>query len=376
MKCTIILVALLSIARAAPLLTSGSVTHPDKYIVMLNDGHTHDTFKPSFDQISQRYSKVGPTPQVHHKFENIPGFVAIVQNQDALRELLNRPEVDYIERDSRATVMTSQSNPPSWGQSRISEKELKLPAPYLYNSKAGAGVTVYVLDTGIRLSHSEFNDNRAVLGKNFITYENNTDLYGHGTHVASTIGGTLSGIAKLVRLVNVKVLDGTGKGDSSNIIAGMDWVIGDVKTKGKSIVNMSLGTGQSQAMNDAANRLLKAEIPVFAAAGNNETIDACTRSPAGTPDTFTVGASDIYDQFAYFSSFGPCINIIAPGVNIIGAGHNNDDELVLESGTSMATPHVAGAAALLLAEFNFNTVQELFDRSDTINLLLYNGGEV
>lgn len=403
MKHAILLIVLASLARAAPLVSSNGPAGvwPDRYIVMLHDGHTHATFQPAFDQIAQQFRNeetitamaTDDTVQVHHKFENIPGFVTTIRNREALQELLKRPEVKYVEHDGLVTTMGIQRGPPSWGLARISERKAESPTPFLYNDLAGQGVTAYVLDTGVQINHTDFGG-RAVKGANFVKDENDDDIDGHGTHVASTIGGTMYGVAKNVTLVAVKVLHG-GNGSSSDVIAGMDWVIGDVRNSGrglgKTIVNMSLGGGQSQSVDDAANRMYQANIPIFASAGNNETIDACTRSPAGTADTFTVAASDEMDQFASFSSFGSCVNIIAPGVNItaawIGSSRTAVDTI---SGTSMATPHVAGVAALLLSQFNLDTVPKLFDTlkklatKDTIkgvigltpNLFVYNGGEM
>ncbi|KAF9998179.1 hypothetical protein BGZ80_008000 [Entomortierella chlamydospora] len=359
MKYTILLAAVVAIVQAAPLITNAEKPVIDSYIVVLKDGHTLDTFQPKFDDIARRQNGRGRRASIYHKYNNIPGFAATV-NQVILKELLASPEVDYIEQDAIVTIQGSQSSPPSWGLTRVSEHDLDLTQPYLYNDAAGSGVTAYVIDSGVYIDHSDFGG-RATFGTNFISGSANTDENGHGTHVAGTIGGTTYGVAKNVSIVSVKVLDATGSGSTSGIIAGMDWVIAHA-IPGKSVVNMSLGGAKSNAVNDAAQRLYNANIPLIVAAGSSGSADACNNSPAGAPNTFTVASSDSNDKVSSTSSYGSCVDIFAPGVRITSAWIGSSTATNVISGSSMATPHVAGVAALYLSFNSLPTSQSVFDK--------------
>ncbi|KAF8966839.1 subtilisin-like serine protease, partial [Entomortierella lignicola] len=191
MKFTIVLAAVVAIVQAAPLLSNAGKPIADSYIVVLKDGHSLDTFQPKFDDIARRQNGRGRKASIYHKYSKVPGFAATV-NQATLKELLASPEVDYIEQDAIVTIQGSQSSPPSWGLSRVSEANLDLTQPYLYNDAAGAGVTAYVIDTGVYAGHSDFGG-RATFGANFVSGSANTDENGHGTHVSGTIGGTKYG---------------------------------------------------------------------------------------------------------------------------------------------------------------------------------------
>ncbi|KAF8973400.1 hypothetical protein BGZ46_009930 [Entomortierella lignicola] len=359
MKYIPLLTSLIAIAHAAPFIVNTGKSVTDSYIVVLKDGHSLDTFQPKFDDIARRQNGRGRKATIYHKYNKIPGFAATV-NQATLKELLASPEVDYIEQDAIVTIQGSQSSPPSWGLTRVSENNLDLTQPYLYNDVAGAGVTAYVIDTGIYVDHSDFGG-RATLGANFITGSANTDENGHGTHVAGTIGGTNYGVAKKVNIVGVKVLDASGAGSTSGVIAGIDWVATNA-VPGKSVVNMSLGGSKSTAVNDAAERLYNASIPLIVAAGNNAVTDACTSSPAGAPNTFTVASADKNDRVSPTTSYGVCVEVFAPGVLITSAWIGSPSASNTLSGTSMATPHVAGVAALYLSSNSLPTAQSVFDK--------------
>ncbi|KAI8594221.1 subtilisin-like serine protease-like protein PR1A [Dissophora ornata] len=296
---------------------------------------------------------------MHRKYDSFPGFAATV-NQAALKEILAADEVAYVEQDAIIAIKGSQSSPPSWGLTRVSERNLGLTASYLYNDAAGQGVTAYVVDTGVYAGHSDFGG-RASMGANFISGSSNTDENGHGTHVSGTIGGTKYGVAKKVKIVGVKVLDADGSGSTSGVVAGMDWVAKHA-VAGKSVVNMSLGGSKSQALNDAAARLYAANIPLIVAAGNDETEDACDGSPSGAPNTYTVAASDKNDKVASFSSFGSCVEIFGPGVGITSTWIGSSTASNTISGTSMATPHVVGVAALYLSFNSLPTAQSVFNK--------------
>ncbi|KAF9162832.1 hypothetical protein DFQ26_003208 [Actinomortierella ambigua] len=386
----VILAVCIAAAQAAPLL-KGLAGKPitDSYIVVLKEGHTASSFNTKFNSIARQNSRGGSMPTIGRRFEAISGFVAKSANKAVVDALLASPEVEYLEQDQIITITATQTNPPSWGLPRLSSPELQPngTSAYEYNDAAGEGVTAFIIDTGIYAEHEDFGG-RAKLGANFIEGSEDTDENGHGTHVAGTIGGTKFGVAKKVSLVGVKVLDARGSGSTSSVISGMEWVVKNANGT-KAVVNMSLGGGKSKAIDAVAAKLFKANIPLFAAAGNDENVDACDGSPSGAPNTFTVAASDKSDKFASFSSFGNCVEIIAPGVDITSAWIGNPKAKKTISGTSMATPHTAGAAALLIsADASLSSPQAVFDKlvsisadgkidgdlKGTPNKLLQNGG--
>ncbi|KAG0226759.1 hypothetical protein BGW41_004081 [Actinomortierella wolfii] len=329
---------------------------PGKYIVMLKEDvavSPIDSIENKINEISRRRLKnsrgfgARRLPKIVRRFENLNGF-AIEDAQDDLQELLNLPEVDYIEEDSVYEIAATQKNPPSWGLPRITQRDiLKDPkAQFKYPSKAGSGITAYVVDTGIYAGHSDF-EKRARFGANFVKGSPDADEHGHGTHVAGTLGGKTYGVAKKVNLVGVKVLNKEGTGDLADIIAGIDWVAKDAKGK-RALVNLSIHGRSSQAMNDAVNRLANKKIPIFAAAGNVP-MDACEGSPSGAPNTFTVAASDFWDRTDPITSYGKCVEMIAPGVDITSAWIGSSTASKMATGSSMASPHAAGVAAILMS---------------------------
>ncbi|KAF9386071.1 hypothetical protein CPB97_004157 [Podila verticillata] len=353
-------VALFSV-EAAPLIKSNTGKPiPDSYIVVLKEGQSVANFETKFDDIARRQNGRGRKPTISHKYEAISGFAATI-NAAALKELLAADEVEFVEQDQIVTLNAAQQSPPSWGLPRISQRNLNLAAPYYYQDEAGSGVTAYVIDTGINTNHVEFGG-RATMGANFIQGSANTDENGHGTHVSGTIGGRTYGVAKNVQLVGVKVLNAQGSGSFSGIIAGMDWVVSRASGT-KAVVNMSLGGGKSQAVDAAATRIFNAGIALLVAAGNDANADACNGSPSGAQGTFTVGATDRNDRIATFSSWGQCVDAFAPGVNIVSSWIGSSTATNTISGTSMATPHVAGIAALLLSsDSSLTSTQALYTK--------------
>ncbi|MEI6267614.1 MAG: S8 family serine peptidase [Methylococcaceae bacterium] len=275
--------------------------------------------------------------------------MAVHMSARQAEKLANDPDVALVEQDGIVHADTTEANA-TWGLDRIDQPDLPLSRDYSYTN-SGVGVTAFVIDTGIRITHQEFGS-RATWGTNTAD-TTNTDCNGHGTHVSGTIGGTTYGVAKNVNLVAVKVLDCTGSGSWSGVIAGIDWVTSH-KTS-NSVANMSLGGSYSATINTAVSNSIAAGIVYAVAAGNDSTTtvnaDACLSSPASTPNAITVGATDSTDARSYFSDTGSCLDIFAPGRSITSAWNTNDTATNTISGTSMATPHVTGAAALYLSSY-------------------------
>jgi subtilisin family serine protease len=259
-------------------------------------------------------------------------------------ELADAPGVLAVERDARMVAYDTQPGAP-WGLDRIDQNALPLSSTYTY-TRTGQGVTAYVIDTGIRFAHQDFGG-RATSGFDAVDGGSADDCNGHGTHVASTIGGTTYGVAKRVSLVAVRVLDCNGSGATSGVIAGMDWVVANHQAGQPAVANMSLGGGASTAVDAAIARMTADGITVAVAAGNS-TADACGASPARAPSALTIAASTQADALASFTNGGPCVDLVAPGQNITAAWSTSNTATNTISGTSMASPHAAGAAAKVL----------------------------
>ena len=285
--------------------------------------------------------------RITHVYKSALKGMAIELPDAAVAALGADPSVLSVEQDQTMSISTTQSGA-TWGIDRIDQRTLPLSGTYTYNAD-GTGVTVYIIDTGINFTHTEYNG-RAFTGIDEVTTGGTAaDCNGHGSHVSGTVGGTTYGVAKKVKLVAVRVLDCSGSGTTSGVIAGIDWVTAQKKAAPAvpSAANMSLGGGYSATLNQAVENSVAAGV-VYAIAAGNSTADACTFSPASAPSAITVGATDISDAFAYFSNFGSCVDINAPGVDITSAWIGSTTATNTISGTSMATPHVAGTIALYL----------------------------
>ncbi|GAB3995351.1 S8 family peptidase [Nocardioides marmoraquaticus] len=279
--------------------------------------------------------------QVEDRFTNLKAYSAEL-SQAELDDVRNDPRVSFVAEDQKVTTMATQSNP-TWGLDRIDQRNLPLSRSYTYNA-TGSGVKAYIIDTGINASHSDFGGRVGAGATSISDGRGTADCNGHGTHVAGTVGGSRYGVAKNVTLIPVRVLDCNGSGSNAGVVAGMDWVAGQ---GGGGVANMSLGGGANTATDQAIARMTGAGVTTVVAAGN-ENQNACNVSPARAPSAITVGATTNTDARASFSNFGSCVDIFAPGQNITSAWIGSTTATNTISGTSMASPHVAGVAAQYL----------------------------
>ncbi|MFE6614859.1 S8 family serine peptidase [Amycolatopsis sp. NPDC057786] len=305
----------------------------DSYIVVLKDGSSVEATAKS---VTQRH---GGT--VEKTFaSSVRGFSGALTEKQAKRVAAD-PAVAYVEQNQTVSISADQLNPPSWGLDRVDQQSLPLNQKYSYSTTA-SNVTAYVVDTGILTTHPDFGG-RATHGRDTVDNDNDaTDCQGHGTHVAGTIGGTAHGLAKGVKLVAVRVLNCSGSGTTAGVIAGVDWVTANAVKP--AVANMSLGGGASTTLDQAVQRSIASGVTYGVAAGNDTGANACNVSPARTPEAITVGSTTNTDARSSFSNIGTCLDIFAPGSGITSTWLNNGTNTI--SGTSMATPHVVGAAAL------------------------------
>lgn len=362
----------------APIIRRSDATAiPDKYIVVMNPSQGV-SIKSTLNTMDVKADHVYDSPS----FRGFSGELT----EEKLATLQDDPSVSFIEQDAVIQITESQSGAP-WGLARISSQEPG-GSTYTFDSSAGEGTCAYIIDTGIYAEHNDFGG-RATFLKNFAGDGDDTDGNGHGTHVAGTIGGTTYGVAKKTKLFGVKVLDADGAGSNSAVIAGMDFVASEASSAdcpNGSVANMSLGGSRSSAVNAAAAALVDAGVFLAVAAGN-ESQDAENSSPASEPSVCTVGATDNRDNMSDFSNYGSVVDIFAPGTDITSAWIGGSSQSSTISGTSMASPHVAGLGAYLLGlgsqspsslcsyiaeTANTGVLSGL--PSGTVNALAYNGG--
>lgn len=315
---------------------------PDQYIVVFRDDVS------DAPGLARRLAALEGVAVQHSYGKALKGFSGRMTAAAAGR-LRGNPQVDFVEQDQVVTAVTTQTGV-TWGLDRIDQHALPLSSSYSYTS-TGAGVTAYIIDTGIEITHPEFGGRASVLGDQIGDGRNGIDCNGHGTHVAGTVGGATWGVAKGVTLKAERVLDCSGSGSTAGVIAGIDAVTADHAAGTPAVANMSLGGGFSQALNNAVNNSINDGVTYAIAAGNGNAgghpQDACSTSPASTPNAITVGATTSADHEASFSNYGSCVDILAPGVSIKSSWLNGGTNTI--SGTSMATPHVAGAVARYLS---------------------------
>ncbi|HWS33474.1 MAG TPA: S8 family peptidase [Actinoplanes sp.] len=325
--------------RAVP----GAEVVPDSYLVVLKPGRVSSTVAAEHDAtVLRSYRKA------------FNGFATTVTARKA-RQLAADSDVAFVQPNVIHRISATQTNPPSWGLDRIDQRNRPVDAAYTYSTTAST-VHAYVIDTGIRTTHTDFGT-RATSGFDAVDGGTADDCHGHGTHVAGTVGGTAYGVAKGVQLVAVRVLACDGSGTTAQVAAGIEWVTANAVKP--AVANMSLGGGADTVLDNAVSASIASGVSYSIAAGNGFlglfALDACTQSPARVATAITVSATTSADAKQSWANRGTCVDVFAPGIGITSAWATNDTSTNTISGTSMAAPHVAGAAALYLANHPSDT---------------------
>ncbi len=311
----------------------------NSYIVVLDDSVVGEKGEYSIAPYIADEIAANHRGKIKHVYKHALNGFAIEMSEAEAEAVSQDFRVKFVEEDQVMTADVTQTNPP-WGLDRIDQRNLPLNATYIYNF-TGSGVRAYIIDTGIRTAHTQFGGRASNVFDAF--GGNGQDCHGHGTHVAGTVGGSTFGVAKSSLLRGVRVLNCSGSGSNSGVIAGVDWVRNNHIAP--AVANMSLGGGASTALDNAVNALHNANVTIAVAAGNSNA-NACNSSPARAVNAITTGSTTTSDARSSFSNFGSCLDIFAPGSGILSAWATSNTATATLSGTSMASPHVAGVAAL------------------------------
>lgn len=359
----------------------GTDAIPNRYIVSFADeAMAAQNVHTTIDSLTERYGG-----EVQHEFTSVLRGYSVIMDEQSAKRLAAENEVGYVEQAGVVRAAGEQQDPPSWGIDRVDQAELPLDQLYTYEG-TGEGVVTYGIDSGVYKDHPDF-EGRASYGPDLINGDDESkDDYGHGTHIAGTIMGATYGVAKEAEHVAIKVLDQGGSGPDDTTIEALDWIVENGQTPG--VINMSITADERphQAMNEATDRASEAGFLSAAAAGNDSS-DACSYSPASASTALSVGATSENDNRATFSNIGECVDLFAPGDQITSASHTGEGGTSM-SGTSMAAPHAAGAAAVYFGDNPETSVQEAHDAlvgaategvvqnpgSGSPNLLLFTGG--
>jgi subtilisin family serine protease len=343
-------------AAEGDLRRAGALAIPGSYLVVLNNSANVDR---SIAHLTERHGGA-----VGHIYRHALKGFAVKATEAVAKSIAADPAVAYVEEDARLTITETQLNPPSWGLDRIDRNVRGYNNSYEFPT-AGDGVRAYVLDTGVRITHQDFGG-RASYGWDFVDNDADAgDCHGHGTHVAGTIGSTTYGVAKRVNLVSVRVANCSGDVAATNLVAGVNWVT--AQGVRPAVVNVSIAFPQIEAaLETAITNSIASGITYAIGAGNGDSNgnprDACGVSPARVPNALTVGATDANDRRVSYTNFGPCVDIFAPGASIRSTWNTSDTASGVLTGTSMAAPHVAGAAAIVLGAQPTFTPAQVRDR--------------
>ncbi|MCP2166647.1 S8 family peptidase [Goodfellowiella coeruleoviolacea] len=327
--------------EGAVLAADSATAVPGSYLVVLKDSvRAQAATAATADALAGRFG--GRVERVYQ--HALHGFSVTNLSAAQARRLAADPAVASVEQNQVVRVDETQTNPPSWGLDRVDQQNLPLNSQYSYTT-TGSGVNVYVVDTGVRVSHQTFGG-RAHSGYDFVDNDSNADDgYGHGTHVAGTIAGAQYGVAKDAQVWAVRVLDSNGSGTTAGVIAGVDWVTQNARKP--AVANLSLGGGASTTLDNAVRSSIASGVTYAIAAGNSNA-NAGNYSPARVTEALTVGATTSTDARASYSNYGAVVDLFAPGSTITSAWNNSDTASYTGNGTSFAAPHVAGAAARYL----------------------------
>ena len=363
-------------AHAEGVITgTGGETVPGRYIVALNDGYA--SVAQTTASLVDRYGG-----EVGYTYTSAVHGYSVGMSEDAARRLAADPAVRYVSAVHVARLTDTQQNPPSWGLDRIDQTDLPLSNSYTY-ANAGQGVTAYLVDTGVNMSHPDF-EGRVTSGYDFVDNDADaSDGHGHGTHTAGTVLGKTYGVAKQAKGIALRVLDNGGTGTSEQTVAAFDWIVQHVRKP--AVLNYSITfKGGDTPADEGAKRVWDADVVFSVAAGNDNTNACSSYSPARVGALITVGATTNQDARSSFSNYGTCVDVFGPGSNITSAGRTGGSAVM--SGTSMATPHVTGASALYLSANPNATPQQVRDAlvdnasakvtnpgGGTTNKLLYTG---